>query len=710
MGLRAMSIVKSRLRFYLAVMALLMLSMAFFLGTMSSSNRAAFVSDYGNTLARMVSGDWEFSELTEPERKVDLSRIPRSYGRRSSRDVFFKLDRDEDGQLDQDEVGRRLAASLGEPQHEQFSVEIEAFVKRAISASMPNDNIFQPFAGDEKPPLTAGELFDSTKVMHVEVTMDPGDFKTLSSQRRSSQEAFEDPTAKPYTYFKGDISINGHAIKDVGIRTKGFLGSPDSVRPGLKIKFDEFVEQESPIEGLERLTLNNNKQDRALVSQFLTYKLFRDAGIMAPRVAFAAVTVNGKYLGVYSHVESIRKPFLQHSFGNDEGNLYEGTLTDYYPKSIEWFERKTNKDNDDRSQLLALSTLLDREDPTVPEISQHVELGYFFRYWAIESLIHFWDGYTQNQNNFYVYENPADNLTYFVPWGADSCFTEGGRWRREASSAVSVRATSILANRLFHIEGVPDEYRSAMLDVLGEAWDEQSLLAEIDRIEKLLHDYIDFSQAEALVAMDDIRDFIKGRRAKVMAELDDETWPVEIASGPRIPMHDEQAGDVVGAISGSISGRAPSDDQSFDDMPTEELLSEDGLPESDVSENEPKSDFEIDSRLSLNGQTESFTSGWIDGDEKIAAGESSQVSVTLSMEYEGEPLVLTLNTSEVLTELAPGEYEVSGELTDWSDVRRGRSIRGGLNIKNVDIDGDRIEAEFQAQFYEKRGGHMDRRR
>ena len=65
--------------------------------------------------------------------------------------------------------------------------------------------------------------------------------------------------------------------------------------------FNEFVEQ-SPIPGLDRLTLNNNKQDTALVSQVLTYRVFREAGLHAPRCCLVRVIVNGEDLGVYSNV------------------------------------------------------------------------------------------------------------------------------------------------------------------------------------------------------------------------------------------------------------------------------------------------------------------------------------------------------------------------------------------------------------------------
>ena len=35
------------------------------------------------------------------------------------------------------------------------------------------------------------------------------------------------------------------------------------------------------------------------------------------------------FVGVYSHIEPIKTGFLKRAFGNTDGDLYEGTLTDF---------------------------------------------------------------------------------------------------------------------------------------------------------------------------------------------------------------------------------------------------------------------------------------------------------------------------------------------------------------------------------------------
>ena len=256
--------------------------------------------------------------------------------------------------------------------------------------------------------IDAKRMLDPNRLLDVRITIAKADWDQLRRQARNAGAFFSGGTIEdPYTYFKADLQIDDVTIPSVGVRKKGLFGSADTTRPSLKIKFDEFVKQD-PFKGLSRLTLNNNKQDTSQVSQFLTYRLFRKAGIHAPRSNFARVTVNGEFLGIYSHVESIKKPFLKHSFGDKSGNLYEGTLTDFHPKTLEKIEVKTNEKDNDLADIQRLAKLLSQEQLSVEELDKVIDVDNFIRYWALEGALRFWDGYASNQNNFYFYMNPEN--------------------------------------------------------------------------------------------------------------------------------------------------------------------------------------------------------------------------------------------------------------------------------------------------------------
>ncbi|HAW00391.1 MAG TPA: hypothetical protein DCX10_01490, partial [Verrucomicrobiales bacterium] len=347
--------------------------------------------------------------------------------------------------------------------------------------------------------LKAEDLFRQDHLLDVQIKMAPEDFEKLRSQsdRSNSGMAFlfggEIPTER-FSQFKADVSVDGTKIKEVGIRTKGFIGSLNPDRPSLKIKFDEYRKQ-SPVEGLDRITLNNNIQDESLASQYLTYKLFNKAGIPAPRVSFAKVTVNDEYLGVYSHVESVRSPFLKHHFGDDSGEFYEGTIADFYPKAVDRIEAKNKRTRKDRSRANKLAQSLENQETfNLTEVEKLVNIDQFIRFWAMENLIAFWDGYSNNQNNYFAYTNPKDkNRFHFMPWGADGAFVDisgpFGRMRR-GEGPRAIYSQGMLNNRLYQSKGVPARYKAVMEDLLKNVWNESEIMEDIARIQKLTRDHL----------------------------------------------------------------------------------------------------------------------------------------------------------------------------------------------------------------------------
>ncbi|MBT18824.1 hypothetical protein CMK17_02350 [Candidatus Poribacteria bacterium] len=75
------------------------------------------------------------------------------------------------------------------------------------------------------------------------------------------------------------------------------VGSVNSEKPALKLKFDKYIEEQLAF-GMERMILNNNVSDPSFIKQYLTYGLFRKAGMPAPLCNFAIVRVNGEDLGL----------------------------------------------------------------------------------------------------------------------------------------------------------------------------------------------------------------------------------------------------------------------------------------------------------------------------------------------------------------------------------------------------------------------------
>ncbi len=400
--------------------------------------------------------------------------------------------------------------------------------------------------GSSAKELTLDDIFPTDRIIDVQITVPKRDWDTIRSQSRDLRTALGasrqfKPMESPYTYVEASVSIDGVVFPKVGLRKKGFIGSLSHTRPSLKIKLNH-IDKEGGIEGLTNLTLNNNKQDTSLMSQFLGYALFNAIGSPASRCAYAKVTVNGENLGIYAHVETVRKPLLERAFGNSDGPLYEGTVVDFYEGWENSFEHKRGDDTRGRAHINALIDLLADPKVTEADIGELVDLESFYRFWAAESLVGFWDGYSGNKNNFFVYLNPEDNKFYFIPWGMDSIFTKMSKleFMNDARAPISVKTQGLIAYQLYQFETGRQRYAEALTEILDKHWDSTKLLATLDktavRVEPHLvsaqrvieeewgrgrNQWGNYNKPTFASELETVRDFIRNRKSDIQAEIAD---------------------------------------------------------------------------------------------------------------------------------------------------------------------------------------------
>ena len=390
--------------------------------------------------------------------------------------------------------------------------------------------------------LTLNDIFPTDRVIDVQITVSQQDWDTIRYQGRDFMTALGasrqfKPMESPYTYVEATVSIDGVVFPKVGVRKKGFIGSLSHTRPSLKIKLNH-VDKKGEIEGLTNLTLNNNKQDTSLMSQFMGYALFNAIGSPAPRCAYAKVTVNGENLGIYSHVETVRPPLLKRAFGNSKGPLYEGTVVDFYENWENSFEHKRGDDERGRAHIIALINVLADPKATEADIGELVDLDSFYRFWATEGLVGFWDGYSGNKNNFFVYLNPKDNKFYFTPWGMDSIFTKMSKleFMNDRRAPISVKTQGLIAYRLYQFESGRRRYAEALTEILDNHWSAPELLATLDKIAVMVEPHL--VPAQRVIEeewdrsawrnpnkptfaseLEKVREFIRNRKSDIQAEI-----------------------------------------------------------------------------------------------------------------------------------------------------------------------------------------------
>ncbi len=147
-----------------------------------------------------------------------------------------------------------------------------------------------------------------------------------------------------------------------------------------------------------------------------------------------------------------------------------------------------------------------------------VDVDAFLTFWAGEGMIGHWDGYADDQNNFWFYVNPADGLMHFIPWGADDTFGRGNTLPGRGGQAIHAEAIvprAALARRLYEIASTKSQYLARLQLLMDTVWDEAEIHAEIDRMEALITP-ITGSLTSQLTP---IRTWVDAHYASVQAEI-----------------------------------------------------------------------------------------------------------------------------------------------------------------------------------------------
>ena len=408
---------------------------------------------------------------------------------------------------------------------------------------------FGQIAADASHP--SDPYFALDRVLDVSIEIAPEDWDRLRGQTRTladilvGADCLDSPADDIFTWFEATVTVDDETHTQVGVRKKGFLGSLSKVKPALKVRFDKFVDGQFLGGAMKRLTLNNAQQDPSLINTCMAYHIFASAGLPAPRCNFATVAVNGENLGLYVHVESMKTAFLERNFSDPSGNLYEGTVSDFRPKWRGTLQKKTNEVEADWSDIDAVVAALQDPLPGRPRSlgrpsSTSTASSPFG---PTEVLIGHWDGYAGNRNNFYVYREP-DAPFVFIPWGADQVFTstDGPFDDFVSPSSVSVIETEwtpsvtahgAITHRLYRDDAMRAAYVARLKQLLDTVWDEEELLDLADEMAAIVQQHgLVKRRAYAARDADRVRQFIRERRAAILADLDPEpaAWPWPLAS------------------------------------------------------------------------------------------------------------------------------------------------------------------------------------
>ena len=268
---------------------------------------------------------------------------------------------------------------------------------------------------------------------------------------------------RPRSRYPEQSSPRKTTFTDVGVKKKSFCGSIDSDKPCLHVDFGKFGDANVPaieaLIGSRYVTLNNSIQDKSYIKQTLGYRLLDMAGLPNSRCNYARVFVNGTLIGqgvggvnspgIYVNAEPIMKRYIERNFnGNMKGNLYElEHHDDFLEERLKFIGVESLSKFEDKADLKFACRHIKANG--LAGADQMLDMDQFLKIYAMEFFLKHWDGYADNTNNTYIYNDVTavaapgvGNIKFkMIPWGIDQTLQPdkavqaGPRWGHRPARA-----------------------------------------------------------------------------------------------------------------------------------------------------------------------------------------------------------------------------------------------------------------------------------
>jgi len=348
-------------------------------------------------------------------------------------------------------------------------------------------------------------VFPQTEVLRFDITISSSDWSSMQSDLASvlgyssgrpgsTTTSDENPMWVPCSF-----EFEGKEWYNVGIRYKGNSSLQSAYQSGnnklsFKLDFDQFEDDYPALKnqrfyGFKQLNLNNNYDDASLMREKVGADLFREFGLASSQTNFCVIYIdNGtgpQYYGVYTLVEEVDNTVITTQFADGSGNLYkpDGDAASFasgtYDESE--FELKTNQDSADYSDVRALydalhsSTRTSDVEAWKTELESVLDVDGFLKWLAANIVIQNWDTYGRMTHNYYLYNNPDNNLLTWIPWDNNEAFQDG---KQSGALDISLSGVSSSWPLISYLDDV-DEYKTIYKNYLQEFIDEVFIPSEM---------------------------------------------------------------------------------------------------------------------------------------------------------------------------------------------------------------------------------------
>jgi RNA polymerase sigma factor (sigma-70 family) len=423
----------------------------------------------------------------------------------------------------------------------------------------------------------AEQLYQTTNIWPVHLTFTREQWKALEPKRSRLLPNFilpdnrillRNPEARRsgilgvlgrgYDWSQAECEFGQVVFTNVATRVKGNIASLLSKRP-FRLDLNKF-ERGQKLGGLDALTFDSLVFDYSCMNEALAYEFFRDAGVPAPRTAYAWLSVSvanqweRKPFGLYVMEEAVDNAFAAERFGSRKTPLFKpSTYKLFEYMGDDWsayapiYDLKTEATPEQRQRIIEFARLVTSasDQEFAKRVGGFLDLDEFARFLAVQVLLPNYDCILTTGQNFYLYLDQGSNKFGFIPWDLDAAwgnFWIGTKAEQQQSSIWRpwVGENQFL-ERVMTVEEFRRIYRAHLEDFIARLYVPERLNRRIDIIAAAIREPIaaespyrldKFEQTVGLkpvapakwwdvvdFSTSDLKQFIAGRARSVRSQL-----------------------------------------------------------------------------------------------------------------------------------------------------------------------------------------------
>lgn len=365
--------------------------------------------------------------------------------------------------------------------------------------------------------LTPADIFQPTTIWTAHLTFTADQFKAMEPKRApvtnrngewlqgapGNRNGWGAANGVEFHYVHADLEFAGREFHDVAVRYKGngtYLDARGVGKFPLKVDLNKYVKGQK-LAGLETLNFHNNVTDAGMMNEVLSYRLYRDAGVPAPRSSYVRVylTVTGKftrrYAGLFTLAENVDENFFKERFGSGAGALLKPVsvnpfkdLGNDWDKYIQTYDPKDDLSVPEQRRVIEFCQFVTHASDAdfAKRIGDYVDLEAFAKYYAVLVWINNIDSLLDRGQNFYLHLNPTTHKFTFIPWDQDHSF--GGFAsveRRDYPNGSIIKPWSDNIKFLARMNAVPAfrmAYLARMREFSGTIFKPERFVAQVGEI------------------------------------------------------------------------------------------------------------------------------------------------------------------------------------------------------------------------------------